>query len=150
MRTWYPPTDGVTSLNLKHLPLGVERVVRKSKGLHEERHRGHHTFQPTLVNIYGEGIIEAYTPTEIVVAHQDRPFGIHSVVGWGESPGEFMLYRNGEVVGGLRTSDQQRAMQIDYSVSPIMFSDNDILSVVVEHGSMGYRTMRVNVLGKYF
>ncbi len=102
------------------------------------------------MNIYGEGSITAYTPGEIIVDNQPRAFGISSFVGWGDAPGEFLICRNGGIVGGARTSDQQRAIQVDYTKSPLMFGPQDILSVVVEHYSMGTRTMRVNIIGQYF
>lgn len=102
------------------------------------------------MNIYGEGSIDAYTPGVIIVDCPARAFGISSFVGWGDAAGEFLIYRNDEIVGGARTSDQQRAIQVDYSKSPITYGPQDNLKVVVEHYSMGTRTMRINLIGQYF
>lgn len=102
------------------------------------------------MNLYGEGTIDAYTRSTIYTLAACRPFGITQLVGWGDAPGEFLIYRNDQIVGGGRTSDQQRLVQVDYSTSPIAFSSEDSLSLKVEHGSMGPRLMRVNLIGTYF
>ncbi len=102
------------------------------------------------MNLYGERSIDAYTRSTVYSIDAVRPFGVTQLVGWGDAPGEFLIYRNDEVVGGGRTSDQQRIVQVDYETSPIMFSTGDTFTLQVEHGSMGLRLMRANIIGKYF
>ncbi len=138
----YEPTSVLTGPGLGQEFYVARRLGRLSKF---KTHICH-----PLMNIYGESTIDAYTRSNVFTLTATRPFGVTKLIGWGDAPGEFLIYRNDQVVGGGRTSDAQRVVQLDYSVSPIMFSPQDTIALKVEHGSMGLRLMRANIIGKYF
>lgn len=100
------------------------------------------------MNLYGEGAVDIYTPDIIYENIENRVRAVSSFIGWGDAAAEFLIHKNGEVVGGAHSSDQQRYVQVWYD-SPIMFGAGDIMTITAEIACSGTKTMRCNILGQY-
>jgi hypothetical protein len=75
-------------------------------------------------------------------------FHIRQVVGWGTYDGEFLIRKNGTIVGGGRTSAAERTLNILYAAGQIPTVSGDTITVtILEYGS-GLHQFRVNLLGE--
>jgi hypothetical protein len=75
-------------------------------------------------------------------------FHIRQLIGWGTYDGEFLIRKNGTIVGGGRTSAADRTLNIPYYAGQIPTVSGDTITVtVLEYGS-GMHQFRVNLLGE--
>jgi hypothetical protein len=75
-------------------------------------------------------------------------FNITQLVGWGTYVGEFLIYRNGTIVGGGRTSTATQTLILPYSGAPIVSANGDTITVSVLQYGPGPRQFRINLLGE--
>jgi hypothetical protein len=75
-------------------------------------------------------------------------FHITQLVGWGTYVGEFLIRKNGTIVGGGRTSTATQTLDISYTGGFIPAVSGDTLTVTVLQYGPGPRQFRVNLLGE--
>ncbi len=96
--------------------------------------------------IYGEGATTFSTPVELIrySIPAGKAFKLKSLIGWGDTPGEFEVYLNDEIKGGCRTSDEKRTEQIWWGESFICDELADLV-VIGTHYSSGLRKLRCSL-----
>jgi|SRR5581483_11231595 len=65
---------------------------------------------------------------------------------WGEVTSEFYIYKNGELVGGGRTSAANPTLQLDYAGCSIGLNGGDTIEVKGEHVSKVARVLKVVIM----
>jgi hypothetical protein len=75
-------------------------------------------------------------------------FNITALIGWGTYVGEFLIHKNGSIVGGGRTSTATQTLFISYGNTPIPSTNGDTIIVTVLQYGPGPRQFRVNLLGE--
>jgi hypothetical protein len=78
-------------------------------------------------------------------------FHIRQVVAWGTYDGEFLIRRNGTIVGGGRTSAADRTLNIAYEAGQIAAINGDTITVTILYynvNTSGVHQFRVNLLGE--
>lgn len=75
----------------------------------------------------------------------DHAYKCTSFIGWGDTPGEFEIYKNEDVIAGCRTSPESRTVQVWWG-SPVMLDANDVLSVLATHYSQGLKRLKANIM----
>jgi hypothetical protein len=74
-------------------------------------------------------------------------FSIKQLIGWGTYDGEFLIRKNGTIVGGGRTSAADRTLDIVYEAGQIPTVSGDVITVTVLEYGPGMQQFRVNLLG---
>lgn len=101
------------------------------------------------MNLYGDvqttfsvpGILLDYAVPE------GRAMKLTSLIGWGDTSAEYLVYINGQPRGGARSSAESRTVQVWWDNSPIMANSEDLIEVVGCHYSTGLKNLRVNLIG---
>jgi hypothetical protein len=75
-------------------------------------------------------------------------FHVTQLVGWGTYVGEFLIRKNGTIVGGGRTSTATQTLDISYTGGFIPAASGDTLTVTVLQYGPGPHQFRVNLLGE--
>jgi len=75
-------------------------------------------------------------------------FHIRQIVGWGTYDGEFLIRKNGSIVGGGRTSAADRTLDISYRAGQIPTVNGDVITVTILEYGPGTQQFRVNLLGE--
>lgn len=75
-------------------------------------------------------------------------FNITQLVGWGTYVGEFLIRKNGTIVGGGRTSTATQTLILPYDGTPIATVNGDTITVTVLQYGPGPRQFRINLLGE--
>jgi hypothetical protein len=89
--------------------------------------------------------VETTLLTYTVVA---TTFHISQLIGWGTYDAEFLIRKNGTIVGGGRSSPAQRTLNLLYGDAQIPAVSGDILTVTVLEYGPGAQQFRVNLLGE--
>ncbi len=92
---------------------------------------------------YGENSTTFGVWTEILgyTAAPSTSYRIKSLIGWGDTPGEFELYVGGVLKAGMRTSDQKRTEQVWFGTTFIC-NENEEITVIGTHYSSGMRALK--------
>jgi hypothetical protein len=101
-----------------------------------------------LINIYGDslcaGSVDAPVLTYTVPsAHTLRIYG---VICWGDYDAEFLIWVDGVIRGGGRTSPSSRTLYLPYIHAPISATAGENVVVSANHGCPAERTFRCNLL----
>jgi hypothetical protein len=75
-------------------------------------------------------------------------FHVTQLVGWGTYVGEFLIRKNGSIVGGGRTSTAEQTLNISYSGGMLPATTGDTLTVTVLQYGPGPRQFRINLFGE--
>jgi hypothetical protein len=75
-------------------------------------------------------------------------FHVRQLVGWGTYDGEFLIRKNGTIVGGGRTSAAERTLNILYAAGQIPTVSGDTVTVTILEYGPGLHQFRVNLLGE--
>ena len=73
-------------------------------------------------------------------------FAVTQVVAWGTYDGEFLIRKNGTIVGGGRTSAADRTLNITYAAA-IPTSIGDVIIVTILEYGPGLQQSRCNLIG---
>jgi hypothetical protein len=103
-----------------------------------------------VVNEYNEFLCPSNTPTTIVsyTVPSGKTLLIKSVIGWGEADGEFLLYVDGVLKGGGRTSAAERTKNLLYAYGPVVATAGQVVTVKAEQNELATETMRANLMGE--
>ncbi len=95
---------------------------------------------------YGEGDTTYGVWVEIMsfTAAPSTSYRIESLIGWGDTPGEFEVYVAGSLKAGLRTSEQKRTEQVWWGTT-FVCNENEEIVVVGTHYSSGVRALKCNL-----
>lgn len=75
-------------------------------------------------------------------------FHVRQLVGWGTYDGEFLIRKNGGIVGGGRTSAAERTLNLTYAAGQIPAVSGDTITVTILEYGPGMHQFRVNLLGE--
>jgi hypothetical protein len=105
---------------------------------------------PTGVNLFAtsDTVPSGVETTVLSYTVPVASFHVIRLVGWGTYVGEFLIRRNGSIVGGGRTSTATQTLDVSYAVAPIPAVSGDTLTVTVLQYGPGPRQFRVNLLGE--
>lgn len=99
------------------------------------------------MNLYGEGY-STYGEPCLLLEYQvpdNWALKISSLIGWGDTPGEFDLLLDGQIVAGSRSSDQNRTIQVWWE-DTIVAGSSSWVSVIGTHYSQGLRALKCNLM----
>jgi hypothetical protein len=103
----------------------------------------------TGVNIFATNDnIPATIETTLLTYTVVTPIHISQLIGWGTYVGEFLIKKNGVIVGGGRTSAAEQTLDVDYETAPIVTAMGDTITVTILHYGPGLRQFRCNLLGE--
>lgn len=102
------------------------------------------------MNLYGDAQSTYGIPATIInyFIQEGRAVKWTSLIGWGDTSGEFMLFLNGNPMGGARSSAETRTIQVWWD-APIVANPGDLIEVVGCHFSPGLRSLKANLMGVY-
>jgi hypothetical protein len=78
-------------------------------------------------------------------------FHIRQLVAWGTYDGEFLIRKNGTIVGGGRTSTADRTLNIAYEAGQIPTTNGDTITVTILYynvNTSGVHQFRCNLIGE--
>jgi hypothetical protein len=75
-------------------------------------------------------------------------FHVSQLIGWGTYDGEFLIRKNGTIVGGGRTSAADRTLNIVYSAGQLPAVSGDTITVTILEYGPGMQQFRINLLGE--
>lgn len=104
----------------------------------------------TSVNLFAnnDAVLSGIETTVLTYTVPVAVFSITQLVGWGTYVGEFLIRKNGSIVGGGRTSTATQTLVIPYIDAPIPTVNGDTIIVTVLQYGPGPRQFRVNLLGE--
>lgn len=105
----------------------------------------------TGINLYGEnGAVVSGVETTILSYTNTGITWVTHIIAWGTYDGEFLLRKNGTIVGGGRTSTADRTLDLLYN-NPIPTTIGDVILVTVLYynvNTSGLQQFRCNLMGQ--
>jgi len=105
---------------------------------------------PTGVNLFAtsDTVPSGIETTILSYTVPVSSFHVTQMVGWGTYVGEFLIRKNGSIIGGGRTSTATQTLDISYAGAPIPAVSGDVITVTVLQYAPGLRQFRVNLMGE--
>lgn len=102
------------------------------------------------MNLYGDVQTTFSVPGLLLeyVVPSSRAVKLTSLIGWGDTSAEYLIYINGEPRGGARSSSESRTVQVWWD-SPLIANSEDLIEVVGCHYSTGLKNLKVNLIGTF-
>ncbi len=95
--------------------------------------------------LYGENTTTFGVLADILVLPpSSNNYRLQSLICWGDAAGEWILYKNGVVIAGCRTSDSKRTEQVWWGDTFISDS-TDTITISATHYSSGVRALKCNL-----
>ena len=96
--------------------------------------------------LYGEGVASFGVPVEVLnyIVPPSQAVRLKSLICWGDTPGEYEIYIDSILRGGIRTSDQKRTDQVWWG-STFIANENEEVVIVATHHSTGMRALKCNL-----
>lgn len=101
------------------------------------------------INSYSETLVPFATVTTILTytVPTAQTLNVTSVIGWGDTSGEFLVKVNSITKGGGRSTAADPNFQGDYRSAPIVANAGDVVTITAEHYNPSAKTMKANLLG---
>lgn len=101
----------------------------------------------SLINLFGRVIVSPFVETTLIsyVVPASYQLQVTDVVGWGDTDGEFFIRRNGDEIGGFRTSPVERTYKL--SRCSFLFNAGDVLDINSLHYADHNNNMKLNIFG---
>jgi hypothetical protein len=105
---------------------------------------------PTGVSLFASSdtVPSGVETTILTYTVSSATFHVSQLVGWGTYDAEFLIRKNGTIVGGGRSSPAERTLDILYGDAQIPAVNGDTITVTVLEYGPGLQQFRIHLLGE--